>query len=257
MNTKYHDLYKEIFETFREYEGTVIEDQINKLREFDSFLPPSQSFFIVSNTTKNSFEFVSENFEVVLGLEIDRMINEGINYWFSFIHPEDLEIWLNIMADLMLFTMTEVSPEERPLLHYTWSFRVKNKKGVYVKILEHQTPTFFDEHVKPVMGVAQLTVLEENQHSPMVATVKKLNANKEYETLFYKNYSQKLIATDLSNRELDVLRLLALNKTSKEIGNQLFISSHTVDGHRRKILKKLDFSKTNELVSYCMKNQLF
>lgn len=257
MKTKYHDLYNEIFETFSEYEGTVIEDQINKLREFDSFLPPSQSFFIVSNTSKNSFEFVSANFEVVLGLEIDKMMKEGINYWFSFIHPEDLKIWMNIMADLMLFTMTKVDPEERYLLHYTWSFRVKNKKGEYVKVLEHLTPTYFDELGKPVMGVTHSTVLEENYNSSMVATVKKLNANKEYETLFYKNYSQKLIATDLSNRELDVLRLLALNKTSKEIGNQLFISSHTVDGHRRKILKKLNFSKTNELISFCLKNQLF
>ena len=56
---------------------------------------------------------------------------------------------------------------------------------------------------------------------------KKLNENNEYETLYHKNYSQQLLTNNsLSNREQDVIRLLTLNKTSKEIGEKLFISSH-------------------------------
>ena len=45
-----------------------------------------------------------------------------------------------------------------------------------------------------------------------------------------------------------MIRLLVLNLTSKEISEKLNISSHTVDTHRRNILKKLKISSTGELV---------
>jgi DNA-binding CsgD family transcriptional regulator len=79
----------------------------------------------------------------------------------------------------------------------------------------------------------------------------------EYETIYYKNYSQKLLSISLTNREKDVVRLLAQNNTSIEIAKKLFISSHTVNVHRKNILAKLDFSSTKELVQYCLMNQLF
>lgn len=42
----------------------------------------------------------------------------------------------------------------------------------------------------------------------------------------------------LSSREKEILQLVAKGKTSKEIGELLHISKHTVDTHRRKILEK-------------------
>ncbi|WP_296343925.1 helix-turn-helix transcriptional regulator [Winogradskyella sp.] len=52
----------------------------------------------------------------------------------------------------------------------------------------------------------------------------------------------------MSYRERDVIRLLVQDLTSKEISERLNISSHTVDTHRRNILKKLNISSTRELV---------
>lgn len=251
------DLFKEVFDTRKEYLGTVIEAHIQKLRELDAYLPPMQSFFIVTNTTNQTYEFVSKNFEVALGLEVERMQNEGLPYWFSHFHPEDLPIWMGALEDLMLFTMTQVEPEYRAKLSYSWNVRVKNAQNQYVNLYEHQTPTYFDEVGKPVIGISHGTVIGKGEKKPIIATVKQLNDNNEYETIYYKNYSQKLLSNALSNRELDVLRLLALNKTSKEIGEKLFISPHTVDGHRRKILKKLNFKTTQDLVNHCLANQLF
>lgn len=251
------DLFKEVFNTHKEYLGTVVEFHIQKLRELDAFLPPMQSFFIITNTSKLTYEFVSKNFEVALGLDISRMQTEGVPYWFSHFHPEDLPIWMGVLEDLMLFTMTQVKPEDRSKLSYSWNVRVKNSKNKYVNLYEHQTPTYFDKQGKPIIGISHGSVVGNGERKPIIGVVKKLNENNEYETIYHKNYSQKLLTTSLSHRELDVIRLLALNKTSKEIGAKLFISSHTVDGHRRNILKKLNFNSTQELVNYCLANQLF
>ncbi|MGY6647587.1 LuxR C-terminal-related transcriptional regulator [Wenyingzhuangia sp. IMCC45574] len=252
------DVFKEIFETNKEFQNTIIETHINKLREFDEFFPLNESFSIMTNTTLQSYPFVSKNFEYALGLEIQKMETLGLPYWFSNIHPVDLSIWMTILEEMMTFTMTHVAPEDRKKLNYTWNYRVKNNKGEYLNILEHQTPTYFDEFGKPIIAISHATITGRNEIKPIIGSVKILNEHKEYETLFYKNYSQKLLLPEsISTREQDVIRLLALNHTSKEIGEKLFISSHTVDTHRRNLLKKLNFDSTKELIQYCLVNQLF
>ena len=57
-------------------------------------------------------------------------------------------------------------------------------------------------------------------------------------------------------RERDIIRLLVLDKSSKEISESLNISSHTVDTHRRNILKKLKLSSTGELVAMIKMNSV-
>jgi DNA-binding CsgD family transcriptional regulator len=251
------DLFTEIFKTHKEYNGSVIEKHINKLKELDEYLPRMQSYFIVTNTITQTYPFVSKNFDYALGLDREKMATIGAPYWFSHFHPDDLPIWMRVLEELMLFTMTEIPRKERPNLIYTWNMRIKNSKGEYLNAFEHQTPTYFDENGKPIIGIAHQSIVGGGEQRPIIATVKKLNEKNEYETIFYKNYSQRLLTMALTNREKDVVRLLALNKTSKEIAEKLFISSHTVNVHRKNILSKLNFENTNELVQYCLINQLF
>jgi DNA-binding CsgD family transcriptional regulator len=52
----------------------------------------------------------------------------------------------------------------------------------------------------------------------------------------------------ISEREKDVLRLLAEGKESKEIGEQLFISRHTIDNHRRNMIQRIGVRDTTGLV---------
>ncbi|SDR90506.1 PAS fold-containing protein [Polaribacter sp. KT25b] len=251
------DLFTEIFDTHKEYCGTVVETHVQKLKELDAYLPRMQSFFIVTNTSTKMYPFVSKNFEYTLGLDRKKMAKLGATYWFSHFHPDDLPIWMRVLEDLMLFTMTEISKKDRPKLCYSWNFRIKNKNGEYLNTFEHLTPVFFDDSGKPIIGVAHLCIVGGGEQRPIIATVKKLNDKNEYETLFYKNYSQKLLSVSLTNREKDVVRLLALNKTSAEIAKKLFISTHTVNVHRKNILGKLNFDSTIQLVQYCLVNQLF
>jgi len=56
----------------------------------------------------------------------------------------------------------------------------------------------------------------------------------------------------LTPREIEVLKLIAEGKSNKMIGDQLFISSHTVERHRANIMEKLNFKKTADLVKYAI-----
>jgi two-component system response regulator NreC len=57
---------------------------------------------------------------------------------------------------------------------------------------------------------------------------------------------------DLSPREVDVLRLIALGHTNAEIGEQLYLSVRTVETHRSHIQQKLRLSTRAELVGYAL-----
>jgi two-component system response regulator NreC len=61
---------------------------------------------------------------------------------------------------------------------------------------------------------------------------------------------------DLSERELEVLRLIALGHTNAEIGEQLFLSVRTVETHRAHVQQKLGRSTRAELVRYALDHGL-
>jgi len=61
---------------------------------------------------------------------------------------------------------------------------------------------------------------------------------------------------DLSEREVEVLRLIALGHTNAEIGAQLYLSVRTVETHRSHIQQKLRLSTRAELVRYALERGL-
>jgi len=61
---------------------------------------------------------------------------------------------------------------------------------------------------------------------------------------------------DLSERELEVLRLIALGHTNAEIAEQLYLSVRTVETHRAHIQQKLGLSSRAELVGYALRRGL-
>ena len=63
-------------------------------------------------------------------------------------------------------------------------------------------------------------------------------------------YEQTSTNTDLTSRQLDIAKLVATGKTSKEIASELSISVRTVENHRADILKKLHLRNAAELVVY-------
>jgi two-component system response regulator NreC len=59
---------------------------------------------------------------------------------------------------------------------------------------------------------------------------------------------------DLSERERQILRLIALGYTNQEIAGDLYLSVRTIEAHRRHILDKLRLSTRAELVRYALEH---
>jgi DNA-binding NarL/FixJ family response regulator len=80
-------------------------------------------------------------------------------------------------------------------------------------------------------------------------------SSKIIENLYSKKSVRKRIKqreTPLTPRELEVLRLIALEYSNSEIAEELFISIRTVETHKRNLLEKLGLKNTAGLVKYAI-----
>lgn len=60
----------------------------------------------------------------------------------------------------------------------------------------------------------------------------------------------------LSEREIEVIRAIADGKTNKEIADELCLSTHTVNTHRKNIMNKLGIKNTAGIVIYAFKENI-
>ena len=107
-------------------------------------------------------------------------------------------------------------------------------------------------------------VLKEAADSEVVAAVREVAGGGRY---LHPELGARLVAAEseerrraeedpLSEREGEVLRLLALGHTNQEIAKQLFISVRTAETHRAHIMQKLRLSSRAELVRYALERGL-
>jgi two-component system response regulator NreC len=66
------------------------------------------------------------------------------------------------------------------------------------------------------------------------------------------SYDEK--KAQLTEREIEILKMIAEGLSNKEIGDKLFISHRTVDTHRTNLMKKLEVNNIAGLIRYAMKN---
>ena len=75
---------------------------------------------------------------------------------------------------------------------------------------------------------------------------------------FFKKEEKKdmVQSTNLTERELEVLKYIIKGLTNNDIAQELYISVRTVEVHKANIMKKLSINNTAELVVYAIKNGL-
>ena len=106
-------------------------------------------------------------------------------------------------------------------------------------------------------------VLKSDPESDLLAAVDALSANRPYfssaiaETLLERFLDASPAAqTTLTQREREVVQLIAEGKANKEIGRLLDISVKTIETHRASAMRKLKFRTTAELVRYAVRNNI-
>jgi DNA-binding NarL/FixJ family response regulator len=106
-------------------------------------------------------------------------------------------------------------------------------------------------------------LLKDGDSDELITAICTVMQNKKYlsndinqEFLLVLKEPKGIEKTQLSSREKEVLQLIAEGRSSKEIGEILFLSPKTVDVHRNNIMKKLDLFTIPELTKYAIQEGL-
>ena len=81
------------------------------------------------------------------------------------------------------------------------------------------------------------------------ALLKKLVLKNNFKPSFNQN-------VDLTEREMEVLKLICEEKTAAEIGKQIFLSPRSVEGIRQRLIEKIGVRNTAGLVMFAVKNSI-
>jgi two-component system NarL family response regulator len=105
-----------------------------------------------------------------------------------------------------------------------------------------------DEDIyRAVQAGAQGYLLKDAPQADMVEAIRAVHAGKRYfPHPIAERLAERMMRTELTARELEVLQMLARGLTNKEIGSALDISGNTVRNHVNSIIEKLEVSDRTE-----------
>ncbi|MCP4123368.1 MAG: response regulator transcription factor [Bacteroidetes bacterium] len=141
-------------------------------------------------------------------------------------------------------TSKEISPGSNVLI-----ISADNKKESVFKVLQSGGLSFLTKECD-----------EEEIIGAVFATAKgeKFMCNKVIDIILEKHLveDESCAPTNLTVRELEIVRLTAEGRTAKKVAAQLFLSTHTVYTHRKNIMKKLGVHSASEMIVYAINNGL-
>jgi two-component system, NarL family, response regulator len=104
---------------------------------------------------------------------------------------------------------------------------------------------------------AQGYLLKDTSLREMVEAIRTVHAGKRYvPSNIASRLAERMMRTDLTVRELEILKMLAKGPTNKEIARALGISDNTVRNHVNSIIEKLDVSDRTEAATTAIQRGL-
>lgn len=192
----------------------------------------------------------NNNLKEILGYDLRAYAEVSLLY--DIIHPADrLQIYNATLLSL------KISYENGPLITplkdvFSMDYRIRKKNGEYIRVLRNTVLATQDKEGNMVHSFALFTDITNIKKSKRI----NFDFHGYLKNTGFSN-ERLVIKNDIfSCGEMRILNLLMEGKSSKEIAQKLCISNHTVDTHRRKMLKKAYVHNSAELVMFAKEHSI-
>lgn len=191
---------------------------------------------IIHDLRDSRVAWMSENGLQALGVSLEEIKSiSAEEYYARYFNSEDAKDYVPKLTELLKRNIADHSFTFFQQVHFKegddWNWHMAS-----TRILTH------DNDGLPLLIITMAFPIDAMHHMTAKA-VRLLEENNFLRKNFHK-YSA------LSNREQEILKMLSLGKSSAETAEQLFISLHTVETHRKNIRHKLDTNSYFELCQY-------
>lgn len=202
------------------------------------------------NAFTNRFIYMSDKLQLFLAIDPARFTAEnGIDQVLANIHPDHVPAVLLMIRQLVVDFCRE---QQRLNFRHTkicFNYLFRNGHGEYMQILQRAVVLEVDEAHQPKL------VLNFTYHVDYIKrpdSVGGMVITDEETLLFDYNPLTRQVeqAKAISPQELTVLQLLGKGLSTKAIAGKLYLSPHTVDTHRRSLIKKTNCLDTTGVVAF-------
>lgn len=198
------------------------------------------------------------------------LIRQGIKT--ILLQENEFEVVFDVSNGKELITTLEENPQNLPdiilmdinMPEYNGVEATKylSKKFPEISIIAVSSYTS-ETFMKKMISVGAVCYIPKNfTPSEMINRIKKVYTNgfcyqPEMVAFIKNNHANKNETPEISEREIEVLKLICLQKSSSEISQILDISPRTADGHRNNLLAKTNSKNIAGLVVYAIQRQFF
>ncbi len=192
---------------------------------------------LVMDVNQLSLRWANENFSEYLGYDMPDGRSLDEQTLLSLYHPEDRDYLINLRESL----------GRNPRGAYTSFYRFRHAEGHFLWLFSSNTVFRMDPH-EDVFEILSVSV---DFTTPLSyqKNIKQFTQDKLQGVNF--RDIQKI-----SPREQQVLQLFANGGNTREVAERLQISFHTVNNHRKNMLKKLQLKNLSSLVNFAVENGL-
>jgi two-component system, NarL family, response regulator len=129
--------------------------------------------------------------------------------------------------------------------------------GVNVRVIILTSFETDEDIYRAVQAGAQGYLLKDTPLKEMVEAIRTVCAGKRYiPRQIASRLAERMMRTNLTARELEILGMLAKGLTNKQIGHALGISQNTVRNHANSVIEKLDVSDRTEAATTAIQRGL-
>jgi DNA-binding CsgD family transcriptional regulator len=209
--------------------------------ELEKSLLLNKQFFILVDLIQLKIKFTSSGSKELFGIDPERV---DPSTFYTRTHP-DILLRHNIARTKLLNLGQELFITKQPYSLLSTNLKFRNSSEEYSDFLV-QCYLFYSEI--PYKTVFLLQVVTDIE---MMSTIKYgYHFYLGSDMSFFCYPDARLLNTGnvFSKREFEIVSLLAEGRNSHQIADKLFLSVHTVNTHRRNLLKKSGKTSTNELI---------
>lgn len=201
------------------------------MQRLDQLMEENDQFITVADLGQIKFLFASKNIRQMIGVE---PVELNPAHFMEVTHPCDLSR-LGLLKAQTFVVEKEVQETQKGSALVSFTMKLRNTDGVY---RNHLCQAYFFYSPGPHKAVYLLQVIGNVDWFKM----KKLDFHhykgKDFSLFRYPDEELLKIGPGFSARELEIIKLIELGKSSKQIADKLFLSVYTVNTHRSNILDK-------------------
>ena len=209
----------------------------------------------IRDVITQKYIFVSNNTLEHFGYPVQHYTTQSPDFQDEIRHPEDqLNTWKLLCQ--VWNALSGIPPESKVNYRFSYDYRIVKPDGKVIRILEQNSVLQQDAsgNITHLLGVCN-DITQWKKNGTQLASLSSA-IDKQYFLFTSDNTSVIKPKTILSKRELEIVKLIAEGHSSKFIADKLFISFHTVNTHRQKMIEKTNTRNTGGLVQFAICNGL-